>query len=54
MSVTGVPAGVSPPTPRDLRAKLTGKRPMCKQHRSLSCQQGHAALYFSAQQRNTK
>ncbi|CAI9554859.1 unnamed protein product [Staurois parvus] len=27
---------------------------MRKQHRSLSCQQGHAALYFSAQQRNIK
>ncbi|CAI9615156.1 unnamed protein product, partial [Staurois parvus] len=31
-----------------------GKIPVCKKHRSLSCQQAHAAVYFSAQQRNTQ
>ncbi|CAI9610797.1 unnamed protein product, partial [Staurois parvus] len=28
--------------------------PVCKQHRSLSCQEGHAAVYLCAQQRNTQ
>ncbi|CAI9594544.1 unnamed protein product, partial [Staurois parvus] len=39
-----VPAGYSPPSPGDCRVTLTGERPVCKQHRSLSRQQGHAAV----------
>ncbi|CAI9592622.1 unnamed protein product, partial [Staurois parvus] len=30
-----VPAGDSLPVPGDHQAKLTGERPVCKQHRSL-------------------
>ncbi|CAI9564200.1 unnamed protein product, partial [Staurois parvus] len=49
-----VPAGDSTPPLIDRWGKLRGERPVYTQHRSLPCQQGHAALYFYAQQRNTK
>ncbi|CAI9596717.1 unnamed protein product, partial [Staurois parvus] len=45
-----VPARDSQPALGNHRPKLTGGRPVCKQHRSLLCQHGHVVLYFSAQQ----
>ncbi|CAI9614501.1 unnamed protein product, partial [Staurois parvus] len=43
----GVPAGDPLPALSDCQVTLTGERPVCKQHRPLSCQQQHAAVYFS-------
>ncbi|CAI9542914.1 unnamed protein product, partial [Staurois parvus] len=38
----------------DQQGKLIGERPVCKQHRSLSCQHGHAVLYLSAKLSHAK
>ncbi|CAI9569347.1 unnamed protein product, partial [Staurois parvus] len=48
-----VPASDSQPPLGNHGGKLTGERPVCKPW-SLSCQHGHAALYLSAQQTDTK